>query len=300
MGICIDEGQVSNLTFELRVLREFQNVQPRDVPIIGNCRTICLRPSVMEEGCMKAIILAAGAGTRLRPLTDNCPKPMLPIAGQPLLAHTLAWLQAQGVREAALNLHHVPSVVREGLGDGAAWGVALRYSYEPELLGTAGAVRAIDERFPGWIDQTFVLVYGDMLLSLDLGELLALHRQAGATLTMALKRTTTPQSQGMVELGANERVLRFVEKPATWDSGNLANAGVYLCEPRVLDDIPAGVSDFGHNIIPALLARGAPVYGRLAAGYLRDIGTHESYAQAQKEWEGVGVRQGPGEATSST
>lgn len=235
---------------------------------------------------MKAIILAAGAGTRLRPLTDTCPKPMLPIAGQPLLAHTLAWLRTQGVAEAALNLHHLPDVVRGGLGDGARWGVALRYSYEPELLGTAGAVRAIDARFPGWIDQTFVLVYGDMLLRLDLAPLLALHGAAGATLTMALKRTDTPHSQGMVALGDDGRVLRFVEKPPSWDGGDVANAGVYLCEPRVLAAIPAGVSDFGHDVIPTLLVSGERVYGGLVPGYLRDIGTHESYAQAQRDWHG--------------
>jgi NDP-sugar pyrophosphorylase family protein len=237
---------------------------------------------------MKAIILAAGAGTRLRPLTDSCPKPMLPIGGQPLLAHTLSWLHTQGVREAVLNLHHLPEIVQEGLRDGSKWGVALRYSYEPELLGTSGAIRAIDQRFPGWIDQTFVLVYGDMLLRLALGELLALHRFTGAMLTMALKRTTTAQSQGMVAIGDDGRVLRFEEKPLSWDAGDIANAGVYLCEPGVLDAIPSGVSDFGHDVIPALLAADVPVYGRLAAGYLRDIGTPESYAQAQCDWGDIG------------
>src|SRR5215212_10585561 len=101
--------------------------------------------ALLTRNSMKAVILAAGVGSRLRPLTDACPKPMLPIAGRPLLARTLDWLRASGVAEAALNLHHLPDVVREGLGDGSPWGIRLRYSYEPELLGTAGAVRAIDE-----------------------------------------------------------------------------------------------------------------------------------------------------------
>ncbi len=92
---------------------------------------------------MKAVILAAGVGSRLRPLTDTCPKPMLPIAGRPLLARTLDWLRVSGVAEAALNLHHLPDAVRDGLGDGSAWGMTLRYSYEPELLGSAGALRTI-------------------------------------------------------------------------------------------------------------------------------------------------------------
>ena len=234
---------------------------------------------------MKAIILAAGAGTRLRPLTDTCPKPMLPVAGRPLLVHTLGWLRKHGVAEAALNLHYLPEVVRAGLGDGSAWGVHLRYSFEPELLGTAGAARAIAERFPGWLDQTFLVVYGDMPLDLDLADLAAFHRSRAAALTIALKHTATPQSQGMVELDEAGRVLRFVEKPPDWDRGDLANAGVYVCEPAVLAAIPTGFADFGHDVIPALLAAGQPVYGRLARGYLLDIGTPEAYEQANRDWQ---------------
>jgi NDP-sugar pyrophosphorylase family protein len=235
---------------------------------------------------MKAVILAAGVGSRLRPLTDTCPKPMLPIAGRPLLARTLDWLRASGVSEAALNLHHLPDAVRGGLGDGASWGMTLRYSYEPELLGSAGALRRIAQRFPGWIDQTFALIYGDMLCDIDLAELLAAHHAAQAILTLALKHTSTPHTQGMIELDTAGRVRRFVEKPAEWAGGNLANAGVYLCEPAILDAIPAGISDFGHDIIPALLAAGATVCGHLATGYLLDIGTPEAYAQAQRDWHG--------------
>jgi NDP-sugar pyrophosphorylase family protein len=119
---------------------------------------------------------------------------------------------------------------------------------------------------------------------------LELHRVAGATLTLALKRTATAQTQGMVAIGDDERVLRFVEKPSSWDAGDIANAGVYLCEPCVLDAIPSGVSDFGRNVIPTLLSAGAPVYGRLVTGYLRDIGTPESYAQAQYDWGGTGCK----------
>jgi mannose-1-phosphate guanylyltransferase len=233
---------------------------------------------------VKAIILAAGAGTRLRPLTDNCPKPMLPIAGRPLLARTLDWLRANHVLEVALNLHHLPDVVRTGLGDGAAWGMSLRYSYEPTLLGTSGAMLAIAECYPGWFDQTFLLLYGDMLLDIGLADLVAFHQSSGAELTLALKYTATPQTQGMVEVDSTGRLLRFVEKPRAWAGGDLANAGVYVCEPAILSAIPPGVSDFGHDVIPALLARGARVFGRLAEGYLLDIGTPAAYAQAQGDW----------------
>lgn len=233
---------------------------------------------------MKALILAAGAGTRLRPLTDSCPKPMLPVAGQPLLARTLRWLRRYGVAEAALNLHHLPDVVRAGLGDGARFDMRLRYAYEPELLGTAGALHS----FPGFFDQTFLVIYGDLLLDLDLGDLVGFHRERGALMTLALKRTATPHSQGMIELDAAGRVLRFVEKPPAWDGGDTANAGVYVCEPEVAARVPPGFSDFGHDIIPALLRSGAQVCGRPLRGYLLDIGTPEAYAQAQADWQGRG------------
>ncbi|GAB4110147.1 MAG: hypothetical protein OHK0050_04080 [Roseiflexaceae bacterium] len=234
---------------------------------------------------MKALILAAGVGTRLRPLTDTCPKPMLPIAGQPLLARTLRWLRAAGVTEAALNLHHLPEVVRTGLGDGTAFDMRLHYHHEPELVGTAGAIHG----FPGFFDQPFLVIYGDLLLDFDLDDLIGYHtakRTEGGVMTLALKRTTTPQSQGMIEVDDQGRVLRFVEKPAVWDAGDTANAGVYICEPIVAARVPAGFSDFGHHIIPGLLNDNLPVYGRPIKGYLLDIGTPAAYEQAQQDWAG--------------
>jgi NDP-sugar pyrophosphorylase family protein len=207
---------------------------------------------------------------------------MLPVAGVPLLVRTLAWLRRYGVTEAALNLHHLPEVVRAGLGDGSAFGMELRYAVEPKLRGTAGAIHG----FPGFFDAPFLVIYGDLLLDLDLDDLTQFHNERGALMTLALKRTSTPRSQGMIEVDADGRVLRFVEKPAVWDSGDTANAGVYVCQPEVLAHVPPGVSDFGHDLIPALLRDGALVYGRPLRGYLLDIGTPEAYAQAQRDWEG--------------
>lgn len=229
---------------------------------------------------MKALVLAAGAGTRLRPLTDTCPKPMLPVAGRPLLEWTLGWLRRYGVREAALNLHHLPDVVREGLGDGSRFDMRLQYAYEPELLGTSGATHG----FPGFFDEPFLVIYGDLLMDLDLDDLIGFHRERSALMTLALKRTRTPHSQGMIEVDEAGRVLRFVEKPQVWDGGDTANAGVYVCEPGVAARIPPGFSDFGHDIIPRLLHDGLPVYGRPLRGYLLDIGTPAAYAQAQVDW----------------
>lgn len=228
---------------------------------------------------MKAMILAAGAGTRLRPLTDTVPKPLLPIAGEPLLVHMLRWLQRYDVTEIALNLHHLPEVIQDALGDGSQLGVDLVYSFEPELRGTAGAVKALESFF----DETFVIVYGDLLLDIDLAALVDYHRARHAVLTIGLKRTDDPPSQGMVALDSAGKLTRFAEKPAQWPNDQrTANAGVYIVEPSALDLVPDDrPSDWGHDILPLLIAQGEPVYGQLVDGPLVDIGSIEVYERVR-------------------
>ncbi len=233
---------------------------------------------------MKAMILAAGVGSRLRPLTDTIPKPMLPIDGEPLLAHTLRWLHSYGVYEVALNLYHLPHVVQQGLGDGSRWGMRLHYAVEHELLGTAGAVK----QFEALWDEPFLVVYGDLLLDLDLDALRKQHDATHAAMTIALKQTDTPQSQGMIERDAAGRIMRFVEKPSEWHADQrTANAGVYIVDPRLLARIPTGrASDWGHDIIPAMLADGERVYGAIVDGTVIDIGTPAVYEQVvQHGWK---------------
>lgn len=229
---------------------------------------------------MKAMVLAAGAGTRLRPLTDAIPKPMLPIGGEPLLVHLLRWLKRYGVGDVALNLHHLPEVIQEALGDGSRLGLNLIYSFEPELLGTAGAVKKLEAFF----DQPFVVVYGDLLLDGDLAALIDYHRSRRALVTLGLKHTDDPQSQGMIACDSAGRVLRFVEKPARWDEvQRTANAGVYIVEPSVLQYIPADrPSDWGHDMFPLLIAQGVPLYAQLLEGTVIDIGTPAVYEQIKE------------------
>ncbi|MBX5489785.1 MAG: NTP transferase domain-containing protein [Chloroflexi bacterium] len=229
----------------------------------------------------RALILAAGAGTRLRPLTDTCPKPMLPAADRPILAHQLVLLREHGIRDIAINLHHCPDVITRYFGDGAAFGVRLTYSYEPTLLGTAGAVRELAWFF----DDTFLVLYGDVLTDLNLTALLERHRALDACATVALYEVDEPSRCGIVELAADDRITRFVEKPAP-DAGlgRLANAGVYVLEPTVLDAIPPGrPCDFGHEVFPALLQRGAALYGYRTDSYVLDVGSLERYAQADDD-----------------
>jgi NDP-sugar pyrophosphorylase family protein len=235
-------------------------------------------------------VLAAGEGTRLRPLTLNLPKAMVPVAGQPLLAHTLAWLAQHGIREVAINLHHCPEAITDFFGDGSASGMRITYSYEDRLLGTAGAARRLAS-FLG--DGPFLVVYGDVLTDLDLTALLRLHHERaigepGAAATLALHRVPNPTEVGLVGLDASGRVTRFQEKPRPEEVfTDLANAGVLVAEPAVLDHIPDGeFSDFGLDVLPKLLAAGAPLYGwAIPEGtYLLDIGSPEKHMQAQREW----------------
>lgn len=219
------------------------------------------------------MILAAGEGTRLRPLTLTLPKPMVPVAHTPLLVRTVELLRSQGVQELAVNLYHKPEAIR------AHFGSSLTYSDETELLGTAGGVK----RLEGFLDTTFVVLYGDNLYDFALEPLLRFHRESGALATIATFETPNPTACGLVVTDSAGRVTRFQEKPRAEEVfTNTANAGVYILEPEVLASIPLGVAcDFGKDIFPTLLER-AP--GRVVAlplgGYLRDTGTPENYRQA--------------------
>lgn len=236
---------------------------------------------------MNAMILAAGKGTRLHPVTETVAKPMVPIGGRPVLEHTIRWLRDHGVRRVAVNLHHRPESVRGHFGDGSGFGVEIRYSEEPELLGTAGGVK----RMEAFFDDPFLVVYGDVLTDLDLGALAACHRSRGAVAhaTLVLDQRADAAQCGVVELDAEDgRIRRFVEKPPPGEIRSpWVNSGVMVLDRALLARIPAGrFSDFGREVLPAWLADGVPVYGwPLPAGtFLVDVGTPESYARAEREW----------------
>lgn len=232
---------------------------------------------------MKALILAAGEGTRLRPLTLDRPKSMLPIGGVPLLAHQLALLRRYGITQVAVNLHYMPEAISSTLGDGSAHGVHICYSVEPTLLGTAGALRPLASFFRG----RFVVLYGDVFTAIDLTRMASHHSTRGGMVTVAVHRRPDPSACGVVELGEDDRIARFVEKPKPGESASdLCNAGVYIVEPGVLALIPPeGPCDFGRDLFPAMLAAGLPVYAYPMVEYLIDIGTRSAYEQAQRDYE---------------
>jgi NDP-sugar pyrophosphorylase family protein len=205
---------------------------------------------------MNAMILAAGKGTRLYPMTETLAKPMVPIGGTPVLEHTVRWLRDHGVRRLAVNLHHRPESVRGHFGDGSRFGVEIRYSEESELLGTAGGVKRIESFF----EDPFLVVYGDVLTDLDLGALVAFHRTVGsvAHATLALDRRPDAAQGGVVELDADHRIQRFVEKPRPDEIRSpWVNSGVMVLDRALLARIPAGrFSDFGREVLPEWVVGG--------------------------------------------
>lgn len=235
---------------------------------------------------MKAMLLAAGAGTRLRPYTDHVPKCMLPIAGKPLLEHTIMHLQQQGVTEIVINVCALPQVIMDHFGSGERWGVCIRYSVEATQLGTAGGVKRMADFFAG---APFLVWYGDNLSRCNVGQLYASHVARGSVATLALFHREDVSQSGIVGLGPEERIVRFLEKPQPDQVfSHWVNAGIYMLEPSVLDFIPAGAPvDFAREVFPALLAAGEPLHGYplSAAEGLWWIDRPEDLQRVQAEWK---------------
>jgi NDP-sugar pyrophosphorylase family protein len=230
---------------------------------------------------MRAVILAGGEGTRLRPLTLSTPKPVVPVVDRPFLRHQIDLLGKAGVREVVFSVAYRPERVEAVFGDGSALGVRIRYAVEDTPLGTGGAVRnALD-----MLDERTVVMNGDVLTDVDLAALVGRHVAAGASASILLTPVPNPAAYGLVETDADGRVLRFREKPKPEEiTTDTINAGVYVLETRVLDLIPPGVShSIERGFFPALLARGDLVLGPVHRGYWIDIGTPAKYLQVHRD-----------------
>lgn len=229
---------------------------------------------------MDAVVLVGGEGTRLRPLTYDVPKQMLPIVERPMVERVLEWLGRHGVSRAVLSLGYRPDAFLAAFPEGCAHGVELAYAVEPELLDTAGAIR-FAARATG-VEGTFVVLNGDVLTDLDLGGLVRFHLERHATATIALTPVEDPSAFGVVPTDADGRVVAFVEKPAAGTAPtNEVNAGTYVLEPEVLDMIPAGRRvSVERETFPALAAAGR-LFARASTAYWIDTGTPEKYVAAQ-------------------
>jgi mannose-1-phosphate guanylyltransferase/phosphomannomutase len=227
---------------------------------------------------VKAVVMAGGEGTRLRPLTSNQPKPMVPIVGKPCMEHILDLLRRHGMNEVVVTLAFMPQAIRTYFGDGTTLEMDIDYSVEEQPLGTAGSVRLARER----LDETFLVISGDALCDVDLTALLAAHREKGAAVTIGLKSVDNPLEFGIVVTDEDGRVERFLEKPS-WGQvfSDTINTGIYVLEPEVLRHIPTDRPyDFSKELFPLLLEMGRPIYGHVLDGYWQDIGNLEQFRQA--------------------
>ncbi len=225
--------------------------------------------------------MAGGHGSRLRPLTSNQPKPMLPILGHPMMEHILLLLRDHGITEVVTTVQFLASVVRNYFGNGVDLGLQLAYATEDEPLGTAGSVKNAQH----FLDDTFLVISGDAVTDIDLTAAAAFHKERGAAVTVVLKRVPDPLEFGIVIADERGRVERFLEKPG-WGEvfSDTINTGIYIIEPEVLDFIPADEEhDFAGQLFPLLLEKGMPLYGYTAEGYWADVGNLEAYLSVHRD-----------------
>ena len=239
---------------------------------------------------MKAVVLAGGEATRLRPLTCNTPKMMVPVLNRPLLEHLVHYVKAHDIIDIVLAVGKLPHQVQDHLGDGSKLGVSLAYSIESFPMGTAGAVKNA-ERF---LDGSFLVFNGDVFTDIDLSAMMRAHRENAAIATLALTPVEDPTIYGVVETDDRGRVKRFTEKPRRDEvTTNMINAGIYILEPTVLNYIaPRSFSMFERDVFPPLLEKGEAIFAYASRDYWIDIGTPDKYLRLQhdllRRWAGDG------------
>ncbi|MBC7326753.1 NTP transferase domain-containing protein [bacterium] len=229
---------------------------------------------------MKAIIMAGGEGTRLRPLTVHRPKPLVPVAGKPIMQHIIELLRKHGFKEAVATVHYLADEIEGYFGDGEEFGISLKYSVEDVPLGTAGSVKRAADTFN--LNETLLILSGDALTDIDLSEAIAFHKDRGALVTIVLSRVSNPLEYGVVIVDEEGRIRRFLEKPSGDEAfSDTVNTGIYIIEPEVLSYIgDQQFVDFSQNLFPKLLYEGKPLYGFISKGYWCDVGNHTSYLEA--------------------
>jgi mannose-1-phosphate guanylyltransferase / phosphomannomutase len=227
---------------------------------------------------VKAVVMAGGEGTRLRPLTSNQPKPMVPVVGKPCMEHIVELLRTHGFEDVVVTVAFLPQAIRSYFGDGESMGMRIEYSVEESPLGTAGSVRLA----AGKLDDTFLVISGDALCDIDLTRLIEFHKEREASVTIGLKSVENPLEFGIVVTDSEGRVERFLEKPS-WGQvfSDTINTGIYVLEPEVLNHVPTDRPyDFSKELFPLLLEMGRPIYGLPLEGYWQDIGDLDQYRQA--------------------
>ncbi|GAX88927.1 sugar phosphate nucleotidyltransferase [Effusibacillus lacus] len=228
---------------------------------------------------MKAVIMAGGKGTRLRPLTCHLPKPMVPLLDRPCMEYIIDLLKRHGTTEIAVTVQYLPQMIKNHFGDGTEFGVKLRYFEETSPLGTAGSVKNAAE----FLDGTFLVISGDALTDFNLSKAVAFHEEKKALGTLVLTQVDIPLEYGIVMTEPDGRIVRFLEKPS-WSEvfSDTVNTGIYVLEPEILNLFePGRAYDFSKDLFPLMLRLGLPLYGYVAEGYWSDVGNLTQYRQAQ-------------------
>lgn len=228
---------------------------------------------------MKAVIMAGGKGTRLRPLTCTIPKPMVPLLDRPVMEYAIELLKRHSIEDIAVTVQYLPQTIRHHFGDGGEYGVRLSYFEEDTPLGTAGSVKNAE----AFLDETFVVMSGDALTDFDLSEAVAYHKAKKALATVLLARVNAPLEFGVVMTKPDGEIVRFLEKPS-WGEvfSDTVNTGIYILDPEIFQFIDCGVElDFSKDLFPLLMKMGRPLYGYVAGGYWSDIGNPQQYRQTQ-------------------
>jgi NDP-sugar pyrophosphorylase family protein len=234
----------------------------------------------LPQPIRQAVILAAGLGTRLRPLTDRLPKAMVPVGGRPLLEHHVLRLRAYGIEEIFVNLHYLPEVIREHCGDGSRWGIRIEYRLEPEIRGTAGGVKGFESK----LDESFFVIYGDIFSLLDYRRMArSFFERKGAAGMELVGPTSHPEDSDLAEVDEEMRFVRIHRKPhASLPARYQAMRGIFILSREVLAEIPEGIYyEIDHHLLPRLLEMGKPFYGHPSEDYTRDMGTWERYREVE-------------------
>ncbi len=230
---------------------------------------------------MKAVVMAGGFGTRIQPLTNSIPKPMLPILNRPMMEYTIRKLKAVGINDIVVLLYFKPDVIKNYFRDGKKFGLNIKYILPNEDYGTAGAVKKAKK----YLDETFIVVSGDLVTDFNFNEIINFHRLKKSKITITLTSVENPLQFGVVITNKEGKILRFLEKPA-WSEvfSDTVNTGIYVMEPEILDYIPDNLPyDFSKDLFQKLMKMEIPIYGYIAKGYWRDVGNPESYRNVYKD-----------------
>ncbi|MBN2052047.1 nucleotidyltransferase family protein [Candidatus Woesearchaeota archaeon] len=269
------------LTIDKEILgRVDQSVNGADVKNRSHAVELLLTKAFGENKPSKAIILAGGKGTRMKPMTNFLPKPMLRIQDKPILEHNIELLKKHGIKDVIVSIGYRGEQIKEHFGDGSQFGVNISYIEEEEPMGTAGPLNLLK----GKINDTFILMNGDELKEIDLEDMFMFHRKNKSTATIALTTVEDPSSYGVAVMNGN-KVMTFVEKPSKENApSKLISAGLYILEPEVIKSVPEGFSMMENDVFPKL-ASNDKLLGYIFAGQWFDTGTPERFSKAEREWQ---------------